>query len=118
VVAGRHRAPAGWMGSMKIGHDEIYEVIARIPSRRVATYGQIAELAGIPGQARRVGYALSALAADTSIPWHRVINAKGMISPRSGSGSGKLQRLLLQKEGIVFDSSGRFDLTRFQWRTG
>jgi methylated-DNA-protein-cysteine methyltransferase-like protein len=101
---------------MKIGYSEIYEVIARIPPRRVATYGQIAELAGIPGQARRVGYALSALPADSSIPWHRVINAKGMISSRSGSGPDKLQRRLLQQEGIVFDSSSRIDLTRFQWR--
>ena len=101
---------------MKIGYNEIYEVIARIPPRRIATYGQIAELAGIPGQARRVGYALSALPADSSIPWHRVINSKGMISSRSGSGPDPLQRRLLQQEGIVFDSSGRFDLTRFQWR--
>jgi methylated-DNA-protein-cysteine methyltransferase-like protein len=101
---------------MKIGYNEIYEVIARIPPRRVATYGQIAELAGIPGQARRVGYALSTLPADSSIPWHRVINAKGMISSRSGSGPDKLQLRLLQQEGIVSNSSGRFDLARFQWR--
>jgi methylated-DNA-protein-cysteine methyltransferase-like protein len=101
---------------MKIGYTEIYEVVARIPPRRVATYGQIAELAGIPGQARRVGYALSALAGSSSIPWHRVINAKGMISSRSNTGPDKLQRRLLQHEEIVFDSSGRIDLTRFQWR--
>jgi methylated-DNA-protein-cysteine methyltransferase-like protein len=101
---------------MKIGYAEIYEVVARIPPRRVATYGRIAELAGIPGQARRVGYALSALAGSSGIPWHRVINAKGMISSRSNTGPDKLQRRLLQHEGIVFDSSGRIDLTRFQWR--
>jgi methylated-DNA-protein-cysteine methyltransferase-like protein len=101
---------------MKIGYAEIYEVVARIPPRRVATYGQLAELAGIPGQARRVGYALSALAGSSSIPWHRVINAKGMISSRSNTGPDKLQRRLLQHEGIVFDSPGRIDLTRFQWR--
>jgi methylated-DNA-protein-cysteine methyltransferase-like protein len=101
---------------MKIGYAEIYEVVARIPPRRVATYGRIAELAGIPGQARRVGYALSALAGSSGIPWHRVINAKGMISSRSNTGPDKLQRRLLQHEGIVFDSPGRIDLTRFQWR--
>ena len=101
---------------MKIGNNEIYEVVARIPPRRVATYGQIAGLAGIPGQARRVGYALSALPADSSIPWHRVINAKGMISSRSDSGPDQLQHRLLRHEGIIFDSSGRIDLTRFQWR--
>jgi methylated-DNA-protein-cysteine methyltransferase-like protein len=101
---------------LKVGYSEIYEVVARIPRRRVATYGQIAELAGIPGQPRRIGYALSALTGNAGIPWHRVINAKGMISSRSGSGPDKLQRRLLQKEGIVFDSSGRIDLSRFQWR--
>jgi methylated-DNA-protein-cysteine methyltransferase-like protein len=101
---------------MKIGYNEIYEVIARIPRRRVATYGQIADLAGIPGQPRRIGYALSGLHGDSGIPWHRVINAKGMISSRSKSGPDKLQLRLLQQEGIVFDSSGRIDLSRFQWR--
>src|SRR5436190_1739372 len=103
---------------MKITYNEIYEVIARIPSRRVATYGQIAELAGIPGQPRRIGYALSALSEDSDIPWHRVINAKGMISLRCGSGPDKLQRRLLKQEGLVFDSSGRIDLARFKWRPG
>jgi len=101
---------------MKIGYGEIYEVVARIPRRRVATYGQIAELAGIPGQPRRIGYALSALSGNASVPWHRVINAKGMISSRSHSGSDKLQRRLLKQEGIVFNPSGRIDFTRFLWR--
>jgi methylated-DNA-protein-cysteine methyltransferase-like protein len=101
---------------MKISYNEIYEVIARIPPRRVATYGQIAELAGIPGQPRRIGYALSALSSGSSIPWHRVINAKGMISFRLGTGPDKLQRRLLKREGILFDSSDRIDLSRFQWK--
>ena len=101
---------------MKIGYNEIYEVVARIPRRRVATYGQIAALAGIPGQPRRIGYALSALSGDTGIPWHRVINAKGMISSRTRSGPDKVQRSLLKQEGIIFDPSGRIDLARFQWR--
>jgi len=101
---------------MKIGHSEIYDVIARIPTRRVATYGQIAELAGIPGQPRRIGYALSALRGNSGVPWHRVVNARGMISPRSVTGPDKIQRQLLKREGIVFDSKGRIDLTRLQWR--
>jgi len=101
---------------MKIGYNEIYEVIARIPRRRVATYGQIAELAGIPGQPRRIGYALSALRGYSGVPWHRVVNARGMISSRSVTGPDKIQRQLLKREGIVFDSTGRIDLTRFQWR--
>jgi methylated-DNA-protein-cysteine methyltransferase-like protein len=101
---------------MKIQYNDIYEVISRIPQRRVATYGQIAELVGIPGQPRRIGYALSALSGKADIPWHRVINAKGMISSRSGSGPDKLQRRLLKQEGVIFGSSGRIDLSRFQWR--
>jgi len=101
---------------MKITYGEIYEIVGRIPRRRVATYGQIAELAGIPGQPRRIGYALSALPGDSNIPWHRVINAQGKISARSGSGPDMLQRRLLKQEGIEFDALGRIDLSRFQWR--
>jgi len=101
---------------MKVTYGEIYDIVARIPCRRVATYGQIAELAGIPGQPRRIGYALSALPEDSNIPWHRVINAQGKISTRSGSGPDKFQRRLLKQEGIEFEASGRIDLSRFQWR--
>ena len=82
---------------------------------RVATYGQIARLAGIPRHARQVGYALSALSDNGPIPWHRVVNAKGMISPRSGGNHMELvQRLLLEKEGVSFDEYRRIPLTRFQ----
>jgi len=101
---------------MKVTYREIYEVIVRIPRRRVSTYGQIAELAGIPGQPRRIGYALSALNGESGVPWHRVVNAKGMISSRSDGRPDLRQRRLLQQEGIVFDRSGRIDLARFQWR--
>ena len=77
-------------------HLRIYAVVSRIPRGRVATYGQIARLAGIPGQARLVGYALHALPADKSLPWQRVVNALGAISPRitargnDGFSSGKV----------------------------
>ncbi len=101
---------------MKTGYDSIYNVVAEIPRGRVATYGQIAELAGIAGQPRRVGYALSALSRDSGVPWHRVINAKGEISVRSDSRAGKLQRKLLEQEGVVFDRGGRISLDRFRWR--
>ncbi len=97
-------------------YSRIYAVVAAIPEGKVATYGQVALLAGLPGRARQVGYALHAL-ADPSLPWHRVVNAKGEISLRSGGGEGdRVQRLRLEAEGVVFDRYGRIDLERFRWR--
>lgn len=94
----------------------IYEVVKQIPFGRVATYGQVAKLAGLPRQARLVGYALNAL-RDDSVPWHRVINSKGGISERSYGNHASLQRNLLEDEGIEFSSGGRICLQRYQWRT-
>ncbi|MBT1073411.1 MGMT family protein [Geobacter chapellei] len=83
----------------------------------VATYGQVARLAGIPGGARQIGYALSALPYGSAIPWHRVVNAQGKISPRSdGRPADEIQRLLLQEEGVMFDEKDRISLDRFGWR--
>jgi methylated-DNA-protein-cysteine methyltransferase-like protein len=95
-------------------YEEIYRIVRRIPHGRVATYGLIAQLAGIPRHARRVGYALAGLRED-GVPWHRVINAKGEISLRPTAGYSE-QRELLEAEGVKFDADGRIDLTRFQWR--
>jgi methylated-DNA-protein-cysteine methyltransferase-like protein len=95
-------------------YEEIYRIVRRIPHGRVATYGLIARLAGIPRHARRVGYALAAL-RDDSVPWHRVVNARGEISLRSTVGYGE-QRGLLESEGVTFDEVGRIDLACFQWR--
>lgn len=97
------------------GHERFYRVVRRIPRGRVATYGQIATLAGSPGRARQVGYALHALSSSTIVPWQRVVNANGGISldPMNG---GLTQRLLLEKEGVVFDARGRIVLSRYQWR--
>jgi methylated-DNA-protein-cysteine methyltransferase-like protein len=105
------------MDEMKVGHERIFEVVSRIPRGRVATYGQVAELAGIPGQPRRTGYALSALPSGSGIPWHRVINAQGKISFPPQSKHYKLQRRLLKQEGVVFDKSARINMERFRWRT-
>jgi len=96
-------------------HERIWSVVRKIPRGRVATYGQIAELAGLEGHARQAGYALHNLPERSDVPWHRVINARGEISPRSGGDSHELQRMLLESEGVAFDESGRVDLTRFQW---
>jgi len=91
--------------------------VRAIPRGRVATYGQVARLAGLGGQARRVGYALAARPAGSRVPWQRVVNAAGRISPRSGDRSVEiLQRRLLEREGVRFDAAGRIDLARFRWR--
>ena len=95
-------------------HARIRTVTARIPRGRVATYGQIARVAGLRGQARLVGYALHALPNDSPIPWHRVLNAKGELSTRGVS--AERQRKLLEKEGVRFDARGRVSLASFQWR--
>ena len=94
----------------------IYSIVRRVPRGRVATYGQIAELAGIGGHARQVGYALHALDEDSTVPWQRVINARGEVSPRSEPGMDRVQRRLLEAEGVVFDRYERIDLKRFRWQ--
>ena len=97
-------------------YTQYYDVVRRIPRGRVATYGQVAHLAGMPGRARQVGYAMSALPDDSDIPWHRVINARGEVSHRSGSSAfEQIQRALLEAEGITFDAQGRVNLPRFRW---
>lgn len=96
--------------------EKIYAVVRRIPRGRVATYGQIAELAGLPGHARQVGYAMAALPAGTTVPWQRVINAAGMVSRRKMPGEELTQRQLLEREGIVFDGRGRVRLEKVRWR--
>lgn len=97
-------------------HLRIHNVVSRIPRGRVATYGQVARVAGLPGHARLVGYALHALPAGTSVPWQRVVNARGAVSRPSGHDNR--QRLLLKREGIRFDSRDRISLASFQWRPG
>ena len=101
------------------GYARIYAVVRRIPRGRVATYGQVAALAGRSRHARLVGYALHALPDRTTVPWHRVVNAKGQISLRRTSpAAGVTQRLLLEREGVRFDARGRVSLDRFRWRAG
>jgi methylated-DNA-protein-cysteine methyltransferase-like protein len=94
----------------------IYAVVRRIPRGRVATYGQVAELAGLPGHARQVGYALHALRWESGVPWHRVINAAGAVSRRAVPGAELTQRQLLEREGVVFDGRGRVPLAKLRWQ--
>ena len=90
----------------------IYRIVRRIPRGRVATYGQVAQLAGLAGHARQVGYALHALPSGTAVPWHRVVNAAGEISLRASPGAELTQRMLLEREGVRFDGRGRLSLAR------
>jgi methylated-DNA-protein-cysteine methyltransferase-like protein len=94
-------------------YERIYEVTKRIPRGRVATYGQIAHLVGMPKAARQVGYAMAALGRGVprhDVPWHRVVNAKG----ESSIGGEQIERLTA--EGVVFDANARIDLRRFGWQ--
>lgn len=110
---------AGGAGDRMDVYGMIYAAVKRIPVGKVATYGDIAALAGFPGRARQVGYALHALESrdDThDIPWHRVINAQGEISRRSDPRFERLQRILLEGEGVEFDPRGRVSFKDFGWR--
>ena len=91
----------------------VLDLVGRIPPGRVMTYGQLALLAGGPGNARQVGFIMQGL-ADTDSPWQRVINAQGAISTYK-LGFGETQRALLEAEGVSFDGAGRCDLARLQW---
>jgi len=94
----------------------VWRIVARIPRGRVATYGQVAALAGLPGHARQVGYALAALPDGSAVPWQRVVNARGEVSARRDFDGAPRQRLRLVEEGVVFGADGRIDLRRFGWR--
>ncbi|MHC4946827.1 MAG: MGMT family protein [Planctomycetota bacterium] len=97
-------------------YERIYAVVRRIPVGRVATYGQVAELAGLGGHARQVGYALAALPEGVDVPWHRVINARGSVSPRAFEVEDESrQQSLLEAEGVEFDDRRRVSLERFRW---
>ncbi|MEC9459662.1 MAG: MGMT family protein [SAR324 cluster bacterium] len=95
-------------------YQQIQEIIRLIPSGKVATYGQIAEIVG-GCTARMVGYAVSSIPLNSDIPWQRVINYKGGISQRKSGSGGLLQQKLLEAEGIKFDNSGRTDLEHYRW---
>ena len=96
----------------------IYRIVARIPRGRVATYGQVASLAGLHHAPRVAGYALHALPAGSPIPWHRVVGAGGRLSlARINPDGAVTQRLRLEREGVEFDARGRVALERSAWRT-
>lgn len=95
-------------------YQRIYAIVRQIPSGKVTTYGQIARIVG-GCTPRMVGYAMSATPTGSDIPWQRVINAQGKVSPHGDGFGTEMQRALLMEEGIVFDSQGRVDFDRFGW---
>ena len=95
--------------------ERIYEVVKRIPFGKVATYGQIALLAGNPRWARVVGYALHVNPSPNEIPCFRVVNREGRLSSAFAFGGENQQRVLLEAEGVQFLPDGKVDLEHFLW---
>jgi methylated-DNA-protein-cysteine methyltransferase-like protein len=94
---------------------QVIQLVRAIPKGKVATYGQIAQLAGKPQGSRGVAWLLSSSSNAHKLPWHRVLNSKGKISFPPGSASHKKQKRLLQGEGVVF-SADQIDLRKFGWK--
>ena len=106
-------------GGVVLEYERFYRVVRRIPRGRVATYGQVAALAGLPRGARLAGYALSALRnTRNDVPWQRVLGARGAgragVSLKDPMGAA-VQRDLLEREGVAFDGLGRIDLSTYGW---
>lgn len=95
-------------------YELIWAVVSEIPAGRVATYGQVARAAGLPGRARLVGRALKNLPENSAVPWHRVLGAGGRISLQGNS--AELQEALLREEGVPFLKKGRVDLAHRAWQ--
>ena len=104
--------------SAKSWNQSVYQLVAKIPEGKVASYGQIARMLGAPRKARHVGYALAATPEELHIPWQRVINSRGQISFPEDSHQHRLQRAILLEEGLVFDQKGCIDMKRFGWQPG
>lgn len=99
-------------------YEKIYEAVCNIPEGKVATYGQIARLAGNPRWARVVGYALHCNPAFGKIPCHRVVNRQGRIAPGFAFGGPDIQRQMLENEGVVFCEDGLVDMNKCLWTGG
>lgn len=97
-------------------HQMVYALVARIPAGTVATYGQIAELAGNPRAARMVGWAVHSSPRELHLPCHRVVNRFGKLAPEGVFGGVEVQRAMLQAEGVTFLAGDRIDMRRHTWR--
>lgn len=113
----QERMPDGELRVVTEGfHERVYAIVEQVPAGWVTTYGDVATIAGSPRVARHVGWALAALPDGRDVPWHRVINAKGMISYKGDTWRGETQRRRLEEEGVPFDERGRVDLKSLRWR--
>jgi methylated-DNA-protein-cysteine methyltransferase-like protein len=110
------RRGLGVAGSQSTFYDYVYRVVRLVPHGKVTTYGLVATMLGHPRAARAVGYALHNLPEGSDVPWHRVINFRGMISARGEVLRPEIQRLLLEAEGVVFDHEGKVDFQQFLWQ--
>jgi methylated-DNA-protein-cysteine methyltransferase-like protein len=95
----------------------IYQIVKKIPSGKVATYGQIARLAGLSGHARQVGYALYNLPSGSDVPWQRVINSRGRLSFPEESVAWHMQKSILESEGILFSENNTISMSKYQWKS-
>ena len=96
-------------------HETVISIIKKVPEGKVATYGQIAFLAGSSGAARQVSWILHSCSKKENLPWHRVINSRGSISLKHGYGY-ELQKTLLENEKIIFDEKDFIDLNLYLWK--
>lgn len=101
---------------MKSAFKKIYAIVANIPEGKVATYGQIAALAGMPRGARTVGWAMRAVPEHMMLPCHRVVNKTGRLAPEYAFGGQEIQRAMLEAEGIVFRMDGTIDMESQLWK--
>jgi len=97
-------------------YNSIYALVRQVPPGRVTSYGRIARQVGCT--ARTVGFAMAALPTGHDVPWQRVINSQGKVSPRRNGDNDLIQRLLLEAEGVQFDARGRVDLHCYGWEVG
>jgi methylated-DNA-protein-cysteine methyltransferase-like protein len=95
--------------------ERIWQIVSQIPPGKVASYGQIATLAGLPRGARLVGHVMNKLPQETRLPWHRVINSQGKISLPVGSAAHTEQKARLIDEGIIFNHE-RISLVHYGWQ--
>ena len=97
------------------GNVKIWRTTLQIPTGKVASYGQIADLAGLPGRSRMVGKAMGQAPKELNVPWYRVLRSDGKIAFPAGSELALRQTGLLQEEGVVV-LRNRVKLAEFQWQ--